>query len=159
MIYNLTDQQSYDSAFIGKWSYYIKSGGSIVFNQELSAQDVTAIEAHFNEMTQAERDAFNLDLARKKEIKAEAQVRIISHVPEATAENFIIKELNLLMLNAELDKVVINGGVLGAQQLGLEATFIDIKDKIKTIRTASKDARTNGDSLEKFKADMDVLGL
>lgn len=57
MIYNLTENQSYDLKFLESYQAST-SGKKVTFHQELSADDIIAIEAHFNEMTWAERKAY-----------------------------------------------------------------------------------------------------
>lgn len=72
MIYNLTENQSYDLKFLE--SYQASTAGNkVTFNQTLSPADITAIEAHFNEMTKAARVTEN---KRVKDITDEAVSRM-----------------------------------------------------------------------------------
>lgn len=106
----------------------------------------------------AEYNIYYNEIQRIQGIKDEAQARIISQLPEGSPDNFIIKQMNMLMLNAELDDIVINGGTLTIEQQALKDSFVSIKDAIKAIRDMSDIAEANGDSLVKFKSDLDLAG-
>lgn len=123
----------------------------------LSAEEETAIRAEW-----AEVDATQLEIARISDIKAEADLRIASSIPGAIPPSDKMKvyekELNALMLNAELDDIVINGGVLDATQQAQKIAFIALKDKIKDVRTMSDTAEINGDSIAAFQSALDLKG-
>jgi len=96
---------------------------------------------------------------RIQDIKDEAQARIISRLPSGSPDNFVIKQMNIMMLNAELDDIVINGGTLTAEQGAQKAAFVKLKDEIKRIRSMSDDAEANGDDVATFQAALDVAIL
>ena len=96
---------------------------------------------------------------RIQDIKDEAQARIIAQLPSGSPDNFVIKQMNIMMLNAELDDVVINGGILTVEQQALKGAFVTLKDNIKTIRSMSDAAELAGDSLVKFQDDLVIVGL
>ena len=110
------------------------------------------------QINQASVDAID-EAKRVEAIKLEAQARIIAQLPDGSPDNFVIKQMNILMANAELDDVLINGGVLTPEQLSLKDSFVILKDAIKKVRDMSNLAETAGDSLDKFKADLDLEGL
>ena len=95
---------------------------------------------------------------RISDIKEEAQSRIIAQLPSGEPSNFLIKQLNLLMLNAELDEIRNTRALSPAEQAKKDA-FIALKDNIKLIRSMSNDAEINGDSLIKFQSDLNTAGL
>lgn len=113
---------------------------------------------HDPEYTQAEIDA-KVELDRVQTIKDEAQARIIALIPNANEENFIIKELNLVMLNAEIDKKRALGETLTTADLNSETLYVSLKDNIKTIRSMSDTAELNGDSLTRFQGDLTLAGV
>jgi len=116
------------------------------------------------EITQAEADALlspspsETEVKRKLGIKAEAQKTIIRFLPSGTPDNFVIKELNLIMLNADLDDIVISGATLTAKQQTQKTSFRTLKIKIKDVRKMSKTALQAGDLVSKFKADLSAKG-
>lgn len=109
---------------------------------------------------QINQDKINAQIeeTRINGIKDAAQARIIAQLPEGEPSNFMIKQMNMLMLNAELDDIVINGGVLTPEQQAMKSSFVTIKNAIKDIRAMSNAAEMAGDSVDKFNADMDAKG-
>ena len=113
----------------------------------------------------AEWDANSVETAEKNRIagiKQEADTRIALRIPGATPPSDKVKvlerEMNLMMLNAELDDIVIKGGVLTAEQQADKDSFIVLKDLIKDIRDMSNLAEINGDSVDVFKLALDAKG-
>ena len=113
---------------------------------------------HLDAIPQAVIDARD-NVVRINAIKLKAQEYIISQIPGATVVNYLIVEMNMLMSNADLDDIVINGGTLTSEQLTEKENFRTLKNVIKTIRTMSNTAETNGDSVAKFEADLAVAGF
>lgn len=121
----------------------------------LSAEEEAAIAAEWNANLIATTEEI-----RVKNIKEEADLRIALSIPDAVPPTDKMKvyekELNYLMLNAELDNIVINGGILDASQQAQKNEFIALKDKIKDIRAMSNLAEANGDSLVTFQTALDL---
>lgn len=109
------------------------------------------------------KTAKKLEAERIQNIKDEAGKRIKKNVPTAKAsdskEKLLEREVNLMMLNAELDDIKINGGSLDANQQAQKDAFIALKNLIKDIRAMADAAAINGDSLAKFISDLDAKGM
>jgi len=99
---------------------------------------------------------------RKEAISKIAGKRIKSIVPTTKVKDskykLLEREMNLVMLNAELDEKVLTGGTLTTAEQTKKDSFIALKDGIKQIRQMAKTAKTNGDSLDKFKTDLTTAG-
>ena len=98
-----------------------------------------------------------VEAERVSSIKAEAQGRIIAQLPSGEPSDFVIKQMNLLMLNAELDEIR-HGRPLSVEEQQVKNDFITLKDNIKTIRDMSNAAELAGDSLIKFQDDLTLAG-
>lgn len=109
----------------------------------------------------AESDANLISITeetRVKGIKAEAKIRIVGLLPNCDYSNYVDKELNLITRNADLDDIVLNGGVLTAEQIAEKESYRVLKTKILDIRAMSNTAEINGDSLTTFQAALDLKG-
>lgn len=88
---------------------------------------------------QAEWDTWAAQAGPRRipEVKAEAQRRILALDPSWTSENFVVKQMNLMMqVSALLDKKL-GGATLTAAEDGLLAAARTIKANIDAIRSAS----------------------
>jgi len=118
----------------------------------LSAAEEAEIKAEW-----AANEIASSESARLKAISDEAGLRIALMIPGATPPTdkykVLEREMNMVMLNAELDDIKIDGGVLTVEQQAQKAFFKSAKDKIKLIRDMSNAAELAGDTVDKFKAD------
>lgn len=108
MIINLTENQSYDLKFLEQYQCST-AGNKITFHQELSPADITAIEAHINEMTQAERDFDNAKKAKLQEANSECEKAlsvITSQYSNAERETWVIQELEASNFQHDVDNLV-----------------------------------------------------
>jgi len=123
----------------------------------LSAEEETALISEWDANL-----ILSIEASRITDIKNEADLRIAMSIPDAAPPTDKMKvyekELNLLMLNAELDNIVIGGGILDAAQQATKDAFILLKDKIKDIRAMSDSAEINGDTLATFQTALDLKG-
>lgn len=121
---------------------------------ELSAEEEQKTLAAWAENETAKQEALRIAA-----IKQEAQARIIAHLPGGSPDNFILKEINLMArFNELLDKKV--DGVIAPDELVEMDSLRSLwKDKIKTIRSMSDIAETNGVSVGDFIIDLDTEGL
>lgn len=128
------------------------SGIEVVLTPEEEAAQLAEWEANRIAITEERRIAG---------IKHEADIRIASLFPTPTLTDKTRVhecELNHIMLNAELDYIVLTGGVLDAEQQATKDAFVLIKDKIKDIRTMSNLAEVNGDTVDVYIAALDAKG-
>ena len=135
MKYNLTDSQSYDADFLEQFSYFTK-GESIIFNQDLTADDIIAIESHFNEMTKAGREVLIKEEKRKADITAKATAHIESQYSPLSQRKLMSVAVALL------DKQI-QGGTLISEELAALQNVRDINAQITNIRALENTAINN----------------
>lgn len=76
-------------------------------------------------------------LAKKTAVKVEALRRIIALIPSGDANNYIIKEMNLLMQAVALVDKQAQGVVLTADEQATLTAYRNMKSGIDAIRSAS----------------------
>jgi len=137
MTYELTENQSYDLNFLKQYKV-LTSGNKVTFYQDLSPEDIIAVEAHFNEMTQVDRDAFNKEEKRKADITSKADAYILSAYCET-------KQRKLISLaTALIDKSAVQGINLDVNEQALLQQTRDIDAWISSVRDAENAAQADG---------------
>ena len=112
--------------------------------------DALHAQALQDEADAAAQEVINIEAQRVSDIKNLTKEKIISLIPDASLENYLEKEMNLLMANAALDDIVITGGTLSAQEAAAKAAFRVLKDNIQILRTMSGDAEINNDTIKQY---------
>ena len=137
MIINLTENQSYGLTFLEQYQCST-AGNKITFHQELSQADIDAITVHINEMTKAEREAFNVEEKRKADIIAKADAKVESLYSTK-------KQRKLMSISIKLmDKKLIRNQPLTVDDEALLQSVRDVDAEITAIRDIENAAIANG---------------
>lgn len=135
--YNLTENQSCDLKFLEHYQATV-SGNKVSFNKELSAADITDIEAHFNEMTQSQRKTAIIESVRLQAITDKATSLIEGKYPPLKQRKLSSVAISLI------DKQQMQGITLTAAEVATLQSVRDVDAWITSIRDVENTAQANG---------------